>query len=132
MTTNYQRIYEKLGYLFYGIAMADNDLRPREVETLKQLVQKVWVPLEHSTDEFGTDAAHYIYISFDYLKDGFTTAREAYEEFAAYYQVHRAVFSDKLKAMIVQTATAIADAYRGVNKSELLYLEELEQLLASK
>lgn len=129
MTTNYQKIYEQLGNLFFAIAMADNEVRPREVARLKELVSNEWVPMEHSTDEFGTDAAFYIYISFDYLTDTFTTAQEAFDTFADYYQVHQAVFSDQLKMKIRDTAVAIAGAFKGMNKAELLYIEKLNLLL---
>lgn len=129
MKTNYQKIYEQLGKLFYAIAMADNEVRPREVKRLKELVSKEWVPLESSTDEFGTDAAYYIYISFDYLTDTFTTARQAFDAFAEYYEVHKAYFNNGLKEKIRTTAYQIADAFRGMNKAEHEYLERLDQLL---
>ncbi len=132
MKTNYQKIYEQLGNLFFAIAMADKEVRPREVERLKELVSREWVPLESSTDEFGTDAAHYIYISFDYLSETFTTAQEAFEMFAGYYTIHKQVFSDKLKNKILYTAREIAEAFRGINKAELLYLEQLNVLFGVK
>jgi hypothetical protein len=132
MTTNYQKIYEQLGNLFFAIAMADNHLKHKEVEKLKELVNKEWVPLEHSTDEFGTDAAYYIYISFDYLTDSFTTAEEAFYTFKVYYEIHKAVFSEKLKAKILTTATDIAVSFRGISKAEHEYLDRLEHLFEVK
>ncbi len=132
MTTNYQKIYEQLGNLFFAIAMADNHLKHKEVEKLKELVAEEWVPMEHSTDEFGTDAAFYIYIAFDYLTDSFTTAEEAFEMFREYYEIHKAVFSEKLKNQIMTTATEIAVSFRGISKAEHRYLEKLELLLDVK
>lgn len=129
MKINYQRIYEKLGFLFYAIAAADNVVTPAEISRLEEMVKKIWVPIENTTDEFGTDAAQYISISFEYLMNEGVEADMAFEEFSNYYQDHSPAFSNGIKESIKMTAHAIAEAFKGENALEHAYLERLEKLL---
>ncbi len=129
MDINYQKIYEQLGNLFYSIAAADNHVKAKEVVKLKEIVDHEWLPLEGSKDEFGIDAAHYIYISFDYLLASSTLAEDAYQAFTSYYEAHKSHFSKDLKRKILVTSAEIANAFGGANKSELAYLTRLNLLL---
>lgn len=130
MHVNYQKIYEKLGYLFYAIASADGAVADGELARLREMIKKIWIPLEDSTDEFGTDAAHYIAISFEFLMDEGMDANDAFAEFKDYYEEHSAAFSGEIKANIANTAKAIAHAFRGRNSHETGILRKVERLLA--
>ena len=127
---NYQRIYEKLGYLFYALAAADNVVPAREADKLRELVRKIWVPVEDSTDEFGTDAGYYIDISFEYLLNEGIDPDEAFREFEAYYSEHSAAFSPPIVQRIKISARAIAEAFHGKNKRESRMLKRLHEMLA--
>jgi hypothetical protein len=129
MKINYQKIYENLGYLFYAIAAADQQVRPAEIEKLKTLVAKEWLPLENSIDNYGTDAAHYISISFEYLLNESIPSDEAYSVFSDYYQQHSAAFSTELKQKISKTSSAIANAFAHRNKNEQQYITQLHRLM---
>lgn len=129
MRINYQNIYEKLGYLYYAIAAADKQVHPAEIEELRVLIAKEWLPLENSIDKYGTDAAHYISIAFEYLLSESIPASEAYGVFADYYEQHTAAFSQELKKRISTTASAIANAFASRNKNEQKYLDQLRRLL---
>lgn len=126
---NYQTLYEKLGYLFYSIASADQNVHPAEIDRLKTLISKDWLPLEDSTDTFGTDAAHYISIAFDYLANESVSSTESFEVFSAYYEQNATKFSAQIKKQILRTATAIADAFGTTNKKEKESLDALKQLI---
>jgi len=128
MEINYLKIYEQLGNLFYCIAAADNNVKPQEVAKLKELIDRDWLPLENSKDRFGVDAAHYIFITFDYQLASSASARESFILFADYYKAHKSAFSKSMKNKISSTATAIANSFAGTNKSELTYLTQLHQL----
>ncbi len=129
MVINYQKIYEKLGYLFYAVASADKVVTTAEVERLKEMIQKLWLPAEPSTDEFGTDAAHYIWISFDYLMNEGVDADIAFDEFRRYYLEHKDHFPDEMRKNIKMTCREIAGAFRGPSKRELETLQDVEDLL---
>ena len=126
---NYQKIYEKLGYLFYALAAADSDVPAREADRLREMVRKIWLPIEDSTDEFGTDAAYYIDISFEFLLNDGMDAEEAFQEFENYYVDHSPAFSEGIAEKIKTTAKAVAQAFKGKNKKESAMLKRLNRLL---
>jgi len=60
--------YQILGKLFYAIAASDKVVHKVEIETLKELIKTVWVPLDDYEDEFHEDAAYQIETVFDWLE----------------------------------------------------------------
>lgn len=128
---NYTKLYEHLGYAFYAIAKADGEIRKSEEDRLTRDINRIWLPLENSTDSFRTDAAHYIFIAFDYLHEEQNTAEEAMELFAGFCHDNREEITAEIREKILNTANAIADAYEGKNRAELEYLEKLKHILQS-
>jgi hypothetical protein len=129
MKLNYQHLYENLGHLFYAIAAADQHVHREEIEKLKILVGKEWLPLENSIDSFGTDAAHYISIAFEYCLSESIPSEDAYGVFSAYYDEFESAITKELKRKIKITATAIADAFAGKNKKEQQVIDRLNKLM---
>ncbi len=127
-TETYIDIYTNLGFLFYSVAAGDGQVREVEVDTLKQLVKERWMPLEGSRDEFGVDAAEYITMAFDYAKENRLDVKQANERFKASYLEHRSRFDPDLKRLVLDTTTAITDAYGHTNKAELAALTQLQEL----
>lgn len=125
---NLETLYQKLGYLFYSIADADKHVDPKEIKELNQAVQKSWLAYEDSTDKYGTDAAQYINIAFEYLTETMPTADEAFEQFEAFYVDNRELFTKELKDKIIDTASNIGHAFAGINKAELNKMAELTLL----
>jgi hypothetical protein len=129
MKINYQKLYENLGHLFYSIASADQHVQREEIERLKNVVGKEWLPLENSIDSFGTDAAHYISIAFEYCLSESVSSEDAYEVFSDYFKENEAAITKELKRKIKTTASAIANAFAGKNKKEQKVIDELSKLL---
>lgn len=129
MSTTYQDTYTSLGYLFYSMAASDGKVRPAEVGKLKALIKEQWLSMADSRDEFGTDAAHSIDISFDYANDQGMDPDAAFDQFKTDYKEHHSRFDGGLRRMIYQTSAAIASAFAGNNKAELGRLAQLEVLL---
>lgn len=128
---NLQTFYEQLGNLFYAIASADKSITSNEVNELKKQVTEKWLPLENTVDKYGSDAAHYITITFDYLfEERIADGQETWENFEAYYLDNKAIFTNDLKHHILETAAAIANAFSGANKAELYLLSQLTLLFA--
>lgn len=127
--SSYIDIYSSLGFLFYSVAAGDGAIRAAELDALKQLVREKWLPLEGSRDEFGTDSAHYIGISFDYASTNEMSAEEAYARFADAYQEKEKHYDPDMKQLVLRTATAIADAYKHRNKAEQSMLTRVRELL---
>lgn len=122
--------YQQLGKLFYAIASIDKNIVPQEVEQLKKIVKAEWLPLENTTDAFGTDAAFQIEIVFDYLVKNDSENNNLIEKFAHFKKEHPSIFTESVNKLIMKTANAIASSFAGLNKSELVFLSQLQIILS--
>jgi hypothetical protein len=123
----YEELYPELGKLFYHIAATDGKVQPSEKESLRQLIQSNWKPMEGSTDKFGTDQANLIDFSFDYEElEG--EGENGFQSFEAFYFENKSRFSLEIISNILKTAKAITAAYRGKNKDEKKAMESLLNL----
>lgn len=121
--------YQSLGKLFYAVAMADKNVRPVEVERLKEDIQKYWLTVDSIEDEFGTDAGYQIEIVFDWLQQEEKGSETYYKEFLDFYKEHPSKFNKHIKQLIFKTADDIASSFANKNKSELILLAKLKLLL---
>jgi hypothetical protein len=124
-------LYQKVGGLFFAVAMADGTVHIKEVDQLKSLVREKWLPLYDREDEYGSDAAFQIEIVFDWLLENEKTSAECFASFVTFYKEHKAVFSQQVKALIYETCNAIAYSFSGKNKAELILLANLQLLFQS-
>ncbi|MFD2564378.1 hypothetical protein [Aquimarina rubra] len=118
--------YQNLGKLFYAIAAADKVVRTSEYTSLRNLVKSEWLAVDDLEDEFGADAAFQIEIVFDWLDYKELKAEASFNEFASFYKENRALYTDRIKQLIWNTANSIASAFSGKNKSELMMLGRLQ------
>lgn len=118
--------YQNLGKLFYAIAASDKIVRKSEYESLKQIVKSKWLAVDDITDEFGVDAAFQIEIVFDWMDYETPNAATCFKEFQTFYEEHKSRFNTEIKTLIWETANAIAGAFSGKNKSELMMLGRLK------
>ncbi|MFS4467881.1 hypothetical protein [Maribacter sp. 2210JD10-5] len=124
--------YQKIGYLFFAVAAADGSVHTKEVDKLKTIVREKWLPLDGIEDEYGTDAAFQIETVFDWLLENEKTGSESFMIFANFYEEHKAIFTDKIKKLIMETSGSIASSFSGKNKSELMMLGKLQLLFYPK
>ncbi len=120
--------YQNLGKLFYAIAASDKIVRKSEYESLRKIVKSEWLDVDEVKDEFGVDAAFQIEIVFDWMDYETPNAESCFQEFGSFYNEHKSRFSDRIKQLIWKTANAIARAFSGKNKSELMMLGRLKLL----
>ncbi|MGY5846945.1 hypothetical protein ACW6QP_05950 [Salegentibacter sp. HM20] len=125
------RLYTNLGKLFYAIAAADKNINSAEIKALKDFVQKEWLKVDDLEDEFGTDAAYQIEIMFDLLMENPPEAADAFQDFKDFKARHENLFSAEIKKLTWKTADAIAAAFAGKNKSEVIMLSKLKAILKS-
>ncbi len=121
--------YQKMGELFYAIAAADKVVKKAEYDKLKQLISERWKNLDDYEDPFHTDAAHQIEIVFDWFDYEQLDASDCFDSFADYKKDNPKLFTPERKKLIWETANAIAGAFAGKNKSELVMLAKLDTLL---
>lgn len=130
MNSDHSEVHTGLGFLFYAVAAADGRVAPAEEQRLKQLIQDKWLPLEQGEDEFGSNAGHFIGISFEYASAQGLDVEDAWERFVETYDEHRALFSPVVIELVKATAADIASAFAGTNKSEHTRLAQLHLLFA--
>lgn len=121
-----ETFYHNLGKLFYAIAFADKHVHEDETAILQQYVRDYWLDYDDLNDVFDSDAAHLIEIVFEGVQAFEENAQDMYDAFITYKQEQPQLFTQKTNTLILQTARAIAHAYAGVNKSELVLLTKLE------
>ena len=120
--------YQKVGELFYAIAASDKVVRKAEYDALKELVRSKWSKLDHTKDEFNTDAVYQMEIVFDWFDYERMGADECFNNFESYVREHPGAFTAQRKALILDTANAIASSFSGKNKAELILLARLDLL----
>ena len=125
--------YRNLGKLFYAIAAADGHIKAKEIDALKVLVKKQWLAIDEVEDAFGVNAAYQIEIVFDWLQgEDNLSAKECFNDFLIYKKSQSSLFSEEVNKLIIKTASAIAYAFSGINKSELIMLATLDLELKKK
>ena len=128
MHPNELQFYQKTGELFFAIAAADKVIRKSEYDTLHKMISLHWKNLDDYEDEYGVDASYQMEIVFDWLDYESLDANSCFESFQDFYKEHPSLFTPKRKELILKTANAIANAFSGKNKSELLLLGKIQLL----
>ena len=124
--------YQNLGLLFYAIAAADKHVHPDEFNKLKELVKQQWLDVDILEDQYHTDAAYHIEIVFDWLNNGLYEADICFNSFLKYKKQNTTLFTKDIKKLITKTAHAVANAFSGLNKSELMMLAKLNMALKER
>ena len=125
----YTDFYSELGKLMYAIAKADGKVGSGEYTTLKKIVKEELMPLEGSTDEYGTDNAFYTEMEFDYLEDNFGDPTLAFNSFLDYVEAHKSTFNAKIVDLVKRISSRIASSEFGIDEKEQQYLDKLNTKL---
>ncbi len=123
------QLYQNLGKLFYSIANADHSVHIKELDRLKEVVREKWLDVDALEDRYGTDAAYQIESVFDWLLEYEKKSDPCFNAFAKFYKEHSSIFTEDLKDLIMTSANAVASAFSGKNKAELVLLGKLGLLL---
>lgn len=121
--------YQHLGKLFYSIALVDGTVRKEEIEKLVEIVQKEWVPIETTSNEFGDDSAYQIEIVFDWLIEENRKTSKVIPNFESFKKEHPSIFTPQVNDLILKTAKAISSAFSEKNKSEPVLINKLKSIL---
>lgn len=111
----YKNFYSEVGKLLYALAKADGSIAPEEIKAIHQLVLNDLVPLEDSTDEFGTDSAFYVEMEFDYLNENFYDPDVAFNSFIDYVEDHYSAFDSHLKNAVLRVAETLTNSFHETN-----------------
>jgi len=121
--------YQKMGELFYAIAAADKVVKEEEYKALKDLVSTEWKKLDSCKDQFNSNAVSQIEVVFDWFDYEQLDANDCFDSFADYKKANPNFFTEERRKIIWDTANAIASAFAGKNKSELIMLAKLKRIL---
>lgn len=128
METFEQKIFDKLGNLFYAIAK-DQHVEAMEFGELKMVIRKHGVSeMDHPTTPVVPEAAHHIVLAMDALQAEDASADEAFQEFIDFYSTHNKQFSDTLKEKILSTAEAITEVFPSGSRSKNNHVIKLRLL----
>ena len=122
-------LFIRLGYLFYSIAIADGTIEGAEINKLKKTIKERWHPIGESLDEFGSPACFKIISVFDWLESKQVFADEAFNKFETFFQKNRHLVDATMRTNILQTAIDISLAFKGENKMEHVFIENLKKML---
>ena len=128
----YKNFYSEVGKLLYALAKADGSIPPEEIKAIHQLVLKDLVPIENSTDEFGTDSAFYVEMEFDYLNENFYEPDVAFNSFITYVEDHYSAFDEKLKTAIIKVAETLINSFHETNIQDHNYILKLKETFNQK
>lgn len=125
----YKEFYSELGKLLYAVADIDGVITQKEKKKLQDIIKKELVLLDKNKDEFGTDAAYYSEIEFDFLDEEIGDAGSAFNSFIDFVEEHHTAFDQGMKKISLHVAKELAAAYRGTNKKEKELVERLRKKL---
>lgn len=116
--------YNHLAHLFYAIASVDNSITRKEKEEIIRLVDEYW-----SQENSEQKSKEIIYNCLKKLIADKTDNTKAYEGFKNYFLENITSFDKKVKEKVMDSVYNIANATAKRNKSELILLNRLHQLL---
>lgn len=126
---DYKQFYIELGRLLYAIAKSDGEVQDEEISEFYKLVKEELLPLEDSTDEFGTDRAFYTEFEFEALFDREATVNETFISFIKYMKANKPEITPKIKEVCLSAVNRIAEAYAGIEESEKFFIDRLKHEL---
>ncbi|MEL0456013.1 hypothetical protein WJN01_07235 [Flavobacteriaceae bacterium SZ-1-7] len=120
-----KHFYQNLGKLFYAIAAADNMVNKTEISELKKFVHEHWLAVgeAHGSIE---NLVNQIELIFDEANSKKLSPERCFSDFVAYKKEHKSLFTNDIKNLILKTASAMANAFSSLNKSELIILAKLD------
>ncbi|MDR9487491.1 hypothetical protein [Salibacter sp.] len=122
----YKNFYAELGKLLYAVAKSDGKVAEKERKAMHEKVVKDLVPVENSTDEFGTDSAFYVEMQFESCQEQSADPETCFIDFISYVDDHHSAFDAKLRRATVEIADAVAGAFYNTNSKERDMLERLK------
>lgn len=126
-TKNIREFYKALSFLFYAIAISDKHFVDKEKLKIIELVKKHWTI---KTKEF--DSVEYIYSVLRKLILDQIDEDLAYAYFQSFFQLNPDLFPIEIRHKIMDSAYDIANSYAKKNKSEVLLLSRIHQLMFEK
>lgn len=127
MKANLKELYfiKALSQLFYAVASADKVVANEELEAIENLLHSEW----EANNILKKGEINLIIAEVQALVKVKANSTSCFEDFKNYFQNNNSDFSPTVKNQIWKTSDSIAAAYAGKNKSEVILLAKLKNLL---
>jgi len=119
------------GYAVYAVAFSDKKIESIELQALHRFLNEQWLVLVEDSDPFGANAIECIEKMVESLASDMLEANEAINRFSAAYNELKTTLTVDQKQFIINCCIHVAGAFNRLNKSELIYLSRIEQILHS-
>ena len=107
MRVNFEKTYEHIGALLYGIACRKEKMSAEDRLRLTEFIEKTWRGT-NSTDPLSMHLVDCIHGGVRYAIVNATRADDALQSFADYYRINAPSFGDSLKQKITTSALQLA------------------------
>ena len=124
--------YRQLGKIFYGVAMSDKTIREEEYLIFQKRIENDWVKKENLLTNSSENSVNQIKTMFDWMSRNKVETSIVLEDFEKYKNENDEFFTPEINESILKTANAIAGLNYNKNKSELIFLTKLENILKEK
>jgi len=124
-----EQVAKAIGFLVYAVASADKHITFEEKKVVHDIVNENWQLLADEEDPFGVRALDFIDKMFDVLETKEIRSEEAFSYFKEVYAENRDKFSSELVHFIIHICIKTGSAFNRMNKSELVLLSRIENLL---
>lgn len=119
-----KEFYRTLAHLFYAVAMADNSFIKNEKLKIIELVES-----HFNTKIEGEDSKEIIYETLKELNTNKKDSDDAFTIFETFFKANSNLFSEDLKASLLNMVYDVANAHSKRSKGELIILGRLHNLL---
>lgn len=124
-----EKVARAIGYLVYAVASADKHVTPEEKQIVHDIINENWIVFADKEDPFGVRALDYVDKILLGLESKNVSSEDAFTSFKEVYTENREQFSPELKTFILDVCIKTGSAFNRLNKSELVLLSRIEQLL---
>lgn len=124
--------YRQLGKIFYAAAMSDKTIREEEYLIFQKHIENDWAINENLLTNSSKNSVNQIKTMFEWMNRNNVDISIVLEDFEKYKNENAEFFTLEINESILKTANAIAAANYNKNKSELIFLTKLENILKAK
>lgn len=124
--------YRQLGKIFYAAAMSDKTIREEEYLIFQKHIENDWAINENLLTNSSKNSVNQIKTMFEWMNRNNVDISIVLEDFEKYKNENAEFFTFEINESILKTANAIAAANYNKNKSELIFLTKLENILKAK
>ena len=124
-----ENVARAFGYLVYAVASSDKHVSDEEKQVVHSALNEEWRILADKEDPFGVRAMDLIDKMMIQMDDLQISSEDAFLEFQRIFEAHQEQFSPEIRHFMIETCIRTGSAFNRMNKSELVLLSRIEQLL---